>query len=82
MIWTVATLALTLVLVPCAVVTLRGRLIDRLVGLELTGIILSQVLVLWAVAARRPPFVDLGLTVGVLAFGAGLVFARFFERWL
>ena len=82
MIWTVGALALAVVLVPCAIVTLRGRLIDRLVGLELSGVILAQLLVVWAVAVHRPQFVDIGLTVGLLAFGAGLVFARFLERWL
>jgi multisubunit Na+/H+ antiporter MnhF subunit len=81
-IWTVGALAMAATLIPCAMVALRGRLIDRLVGLELAGVILAQVLVLWAVAVRRPVFVDIGLTVGILAFGAGLVFARFLERWL
>lgn len=78
----VAALVLSLGLVPSAVVTLRGKLLDRLAGLELAGMLLAQIFVLWSVAIDRPAFVDLGVTVGVLAFGAGLVFARFFERWL
>lgn len=82
MIWRIGALAMALALVPSTIVALRGRLVDRLVGLELTGAILAQVLVLWAVAVDRPAFVDVGLTVGVLAFGGGLVFARFLERWL
>jgi multisubunit Na+/H+ antiporter MnhF subunit len=80
--WGVAALVLSVGLVPCGIVSLRGRLLDRLAGLELAGMVLAQVCVLWAVAIDRPAFVDIGLTIGVLAFGAGLVFARFFERWL
>ncbi len=80
--WSVAAIVLCAGLVPCGVVTLRGRLLDRLAGLELAGLLLAQICVLWAVAIDRPAFVDIGLTIGVLAFGAGLVFARFFERWL
>lgn len=82
MIWKVAALATALALVPAAIVSLRGRMIDRLVGLELVGMLTAQLCVLWAVAVDRPSFVDVGLTVGVLAFGGGLVFARFLERWL
>lgn len=82
LVWSVAALTLCLGLVPCAIVTARGGLLDRLVALELAGILLPQICVLWALAIHRPPFVDIGLTIAVLAFGAGLVFARFFERWL
>ena len=43
---------------------------------------MSQLLFLVAVGEKRVPFVDLGLAVALLAFGGGLVFARFLERWL
>lgn len=82
MMWAVATLALALALVPAGLVTLRGRLVQRLIGLELTSMIVAQMGLLWMVAIHRPAFVDVGLTVAVLAFGGGLVFARFAERWL
>ncbi|HEY7956934.1 MAG: monovalent cation/H+ antiporter complex subunit F [Polyangia bacterium] len=82
MIWKISALVMCLGLIPCAILALRGRLIDRLIGLELAGVLLSQICFLWAVGIDRPPFVDIGLTVAILAFGAGLVFARFLERWL
>jgi multicomponent Na+:H+ antiporter subunit F len=80
--WQVAALLLCLGLVPAGIVTLRGRLMDRLVGLELATILVAQLCLLWSVAVSRPTFVDVGLAVGVLSFGGGLVFARFLERWL
>ena len=46
------------------------------------GSIAVVVLVVLAEAFHRVPFVDLALTLALLAFGAGLVFARFLERWL
>jgi multisubunit Na+/H+ antiporter MnhF subunit len=81
-IWLVGALVTALALVPALVTALRGRLTDRLVGLELTAILLSQLLFLIAVGEKRVAFVDLGLAVALLAFGGGLVFARFLERWL
>lgn len=80
--WSLATLALAVSLVPAGLVTLRGGLMQRLIGLELASMIAAQLALVWMVAIHRPPFVDVGLTVAVLAFGGGLVFARFLERWL
>ncbi len=81
-IWLVGAAVMTVALVPAVITTLRGRSTDRVVGLELVGILMAQMLFLYAVGTRRVPFVDIGLGVAVLAFGAGRVFARFLERWL
>jgi multicomponent Na+:H+ antiporter subunit F len=77
-----AALGMMLCLVPCAIVCFRGEATDRLVGLEMAGIIDVMVLVLLAEGFHRPPFYDLALAFGLLSFGAGLVFTRFLERWL
>ena len=81
-VWLVGAAVMMLALVPAVIAALRGGLADRLVGLELVGILAAQLLFLYAVGEKRPEFVDIGLTVGLLAFGGGLVFARFLERWL
>ena len=81
-VWLVGAAVMALALVPAVVTALRGRLADRLVGLELTAILISQLLFLFAVGEKRGGFVDIGLAVALLAFGGGLVFARFLERWL
>ena len=59
-----------------------GMRVSRLVALEAAGSITVVVLLLLAEAFHRVPFVDLALTLALLGFGAGLVFARFLERWL
>ena len=55
---------------------------SRLVGLEAGSVMAVIVLLLLAEGFHRQPFVDVALTLALLSFGAGLVFARFLERWL
>lgn len=69
-------------LIPCAWMCLRGRAERRLVGLEMTGIVVTILLVLLTLGYGRLPFVDLPLTLAVLSFGAVVVFARFLEKHL
>ena len=80
--WLVAASALSVSLVPCAFVCLRGAPVARLVGLEMAGVCESLVLLLLAEGFQRPLFYDLGLALALLSFGGGLVFERFLERWL
>ena len=40
------------------------------------------ILILLAQGMNRPSLYDLALALSLLAFGGGLVFARFLERWL
>lgn len=69
-------------LIPCAWMCLRGSCERRLVGLEMTGIIITILLVMLTVGYGRLPFIDMPLTLALLSFGAGLVFARFLEKHL
>jgi multicomponent Na+:H+ antiporter subunit F len=39
-------------------------------------------MVLLAEGFNRPSFYDLPLTLALLSFGGGMVFARFLQRWL
>jgi multicomponent Na+:H+ antiporter subunit F len=78
--WLVAALALLAGLVPCGLVVLRGDAADRLVALELAGTVDTLILLLLAQAYGRPVYVDVALTLALLSFAGGLVFARFMER--
>ena len=69
-------------LIPCAWACLHGSAERRLVGLEMTSIVITIVLVLLTIGYGRLPFVDIPLTLAVLSFGAGVVFARFLEKHL
>jgi multisubunit Na+/H+ antiporter MnhF subunit len=81
-VWLAAAGAMLLCLIPCGIACLRGDPLDRLVGLEAAGLIASLVFLLLAEGFHRAPFTDLALALALLSFGGGLVFARFFERWL
>jgi multicomponent Na+:H+ antiporter subunit F len=69
-------------LIPCAWTCLRGSAERRLIGLEMTTVIVILLLALLSVGEGRLVFFDLPLTLALLAFGASLVFARFLEKHL
>jgi multisubunit Na+/H+ antiporter MnhF subunit len=80
--WLIAATVLLLGLVPCAVVILRGSIVEALVGLQMAGVLQTVVLLLLAEGYRRPPFFDLALVLALLTLAGGLVFARMLERWV
>jgi len=80
--WIVAATATGGSLIPCAWMCLRGSAERRLVGLEMTAIIVTILLVMLTIGYGRLPFMDMPLTLALLSFGAGLVFARFLEKHL
>ena len=79
--WLLAGLALLAGLVPCGAVCLRGEPAERLVGLTMAGNLDALVLLLLAVGYHRTVYLDLALSLALLTFAGGLVFARFLERW-
>ncbi len=80
--WLIAALALLLGLVPCAVLLVRGSIVEALVGLQMAGILQTVVLLLLAEGFHRAPFFDLALVLAFLSLAGGLVFARMLERWV
>lgn len=80
--WLLAGGATSAALVPCAFACLRGSPEQRLVGLEMSGMIVVISLIIFTVAFGRLPFIDLAVTLAILSFGAGLVFARFLGKHL
>jgi multisubunit Na+/H+ antiporter MnhF subunit len=81
-VWLWAALSLLVTFVPCLIVCFRGDLSDRLVGLEFASVMTTVELVLLAQGFAHPSFYDLPLTLVLLSFGGGMVFARFVQRWL
>jgi len=80
--WLIAAAALVFALVPCGIVCFRGTAVERMVGLEMAGILNSLILLLLAQGLNNPNFYDLAVAMALLTFGGGLVFVRFLERWL
>jgi multicomponent Na+:H+ antiporter subunit F len=81
-IWFVAAASVSAAMIPCADMCLRGTPERRLVGLEMADLIVTIALVLFAFGFGRLPFVDIPLTLALMSFGGGLVFARFLGKHL
>lgn len=81
-VWLIAATVLLFALLPCGWTVLRGTPERRLVGLEMTGVVCTLLLMLLAQGFNRLPMFDLALALAIMSFGGGLVFARFLERLL
>lgn len=80
--WLGAGILVAAALLPCAAMCLRGSPERRLVGMEMTSILVIIIMVLFTVGFHRAPYIDLALALAVMSFGGGLVFARFLEKHL
>ncbi len=80
--WLLAAAALMLCLSPCGIACFRREAIDRLIALESASTIAILIFAVLAEGFGRIPFIDVALTLALLAFAGGLVFARFLERWM
>jgi multicomponent Na+:H+ antiporter subunit F len=80
--WLLAAAVLLFALIPLGIVTFKGDPMDRLVGLETAGPLVTMMLLLLSLGFQRLPMIDIALAAALLSFGSGLVFARFLERWL
>jgi multicomponent Na+:H+ antiporter subunit F len=80
--WLWAAAASLLVLVPCGIRTLRGSTFDRLLGMQLGGVVITLALVMLAEGFDRSIYFDLAVVFGVLSFVGTLFFVRFLERWV
>ena len=81
-IWMISGGAVACSLVPCAFMCLQGTPERRLVGVEMTGMIVIISMVLFTVGMGRLIFIDLPLTLAIMSFGGGLVFVRFLGKYL
>ncbi len=79
--WLISAAAMLFALIPVGIRCFYGDPMDRLVALETAGVIVTLTLLLLAVGTNRLVFLDIALAAALLAFGGGLVFARFMERW-
>jgi multisubunit Na+/H+ antiporter MnhF subunit len=81
-VWLLASAALMLGVVPCALLAVRGNVVDRLVALELASVFTILALLTFEQGEQRQSFFDLSLALAVLAFPSTLLFAQVFRRWL
>lgn len=80
--WLVAAASLLVVILALGVVASRGRLMARVIALELGGVLVTLALVLLAEGFDRDVYFDLAVVLAAMTFATSLVFVRFLERWL
>ncbi len=80
--WMLASIVLLSCAIPCGITCFKDGPVERLIGLEMMGIVATMFLLVMSEALGNPNFYDIGLTMSLLAFGGGIVFTRFLERWL
>ncbi|HEY3707499.1 MAG TPA: monovalent cation/H+ antiporter complex subunit F [Terracidiphilus sp.] len=80
--WLFAAGAVATTLIPCADMCLRGSPERRLVGMEMTSVLITVTMTLLTIGFGRMPLIDIPLALAIMSFGGGLVFARFFEKHL
>jgi multicomponent Na+:H+ antiporter subunit F len=81
-VWLWAGAACLLVLVPCVVRAMRGSTFDRVLGMQLSSVVVTLALVMLGEGFGRSIYIDLALVFGVLSFAGSLAFVRFLERWV
>jgi len=75
--WLVGVLALVGIGLPIAIwIGSRGDPVDRLVGLELAGVVATLALLAFAQAVAQPSYLIVPTVAVVLSFAGTLVFAR------
>jgi multisubunit Na+/H+ antiporter MnhF subunit len=81
--WMLASAGFMSALLPCVIVVYASRdPTQRLVGLEMAGMLASLLLLCLAESFQKTYLFDLSIAAALLSFGGGLVFARFLERWV
>jgi multisubunit Na+/H+ antiporter MnhF subunit len=78
----IAAIAMLAAVIPCAIVMVRGKIMEAVVAYEAIGSVVIIVLVLLAQGFGRSGEFELPVLLAMLILGGGLVFVRFLERWL
>lgn len=77
-----AAIGMLVAVVPCLIVVWRGQTMEAVVGYEAISMLVLLSLILLPEGFRRSSEFELPMLLAILLLGSGLVFARFFERWL
>jgi multisubunit Na+/H+ antiporter MnhF subunit len=80
--FTIAGTALIVGLVPLGILAVVGREIDGVVALEVCGTLATLILLCLGEGFHRSAYFDLPVICVACTWIGGMVFARFFGRWI
>lgn len=78
--WELCAVILLGALVPCVGVCLRAGAGSALAALEITGTVVTTVLMILSESFGRQPFIDLAIVTALLTIVGSLAFARLMEQ--
>jgi multisubunit Na+/H+ antiporter MnhF subunit len=78
--WEIVAAVLAGSLLPCLGVCVLAGVADGLVAMEIAGTIVATILMVLAEGLQRQPFIDLALTLAILAIVGTLAIARLLEH--
>jgi multisubunit Na+/H+ antiporter MnhF subunit len=78
--WLIAAAAFMILAIPASISVLRGEIFDRLVALELIGILYTFGLICLAEGFDRDVYFIAAVAFAALSFGSNLIYVRFLER--
>jgi multicomponent Na+:H+ antiporter subunit F len=81
-VWLISVIALLPPLALPLWVAARGKLVDRLVAVQLATNVAILILILASFAFDQDTLIDLPLSLAALSLPGTLMFAMFVERWL
>lgn len=81
-VWTIAALAATVALALCGIAIATGSIPTRLVALQMASTVAAIDLLLVAQSLGNESAYDMALALALFSFPAGLVYAKFYGRWL
>lgn len=79
-VWLVASIALTVGLLACALACVRAEASAGLAALNVGGVTSVMLMVTLTEAFQRQPFIDLAIVLGALSMGGSLAFVRYLDR--
>jgi multisubunit Na+/H+ antiporter MnhF subunit len=79
--WLWAEIVLWTGLLACAVISLRGKLAESIVAMEMASLIGAIAIAMLSQGFGEPSWIDLALALALLSFPGGLLFLIFVERW-
>lgn len=80
--WLIAAIGFLLPVIPCGVLAVKTPMMDVLVAVQFATNSCVLALLAIAIGLSRPSFLDISLTLALLAYPSSLLFPHFFERWL
>lgn len=78
--WEIVAVVLVAALIPCLAVCVLAGVAHGLAALEVSGTLLTTVLMVLSEGFHRQPFVDLAIVMALVSIVGAFAFARLMER--